>query len=340
MKSFFVLIALFAMFISTPILCVIVDRPALERALVGACADGAEDQVRQLVSILHTIGGPGTDTRIGRAAVTTACDHGHLQVAQWIAAALVVRELPIMVGGVLSHAARRGDAAVVRWLITEFETPMAIVSDIFADACAGGNLEIVQGLVCIFALTVDAVRLRACRVLRLACEAGHLSVAEWLGAHFELTTSDARAQSDYALRFACANGHLGVAQWLVERFGLDARDARTHNCAALRDACANGHLATAKWLVEIFGLAEHVRDGDDHALRGACLNDHLATVQWLVGTFNITTATDGLRSYLRHANCPSATPLGRFVRRTAPPNASARWLTEHLRNCGVSVPMA
>jgi hypothetical protein len=202
-----------------------------------------------------------------RIALSSSCEMGRLELAQWLAATF----------GLTAKDAR-GDLN---------NCPLL-------DSCANGHLAVAQWLTATFGLTAEDARCWENYALRFSCANGHLAVAQWLTATFGLTAEDARCANNDTFRMSCANGHLAVAQWLTATFSLTAEDARWCSNHAFRFSCANGHLAVAQWLVDTFRLtAEDAPCLDNFALRFSCENGHLAVAQWLAAAFGLAARDAG-----------------------------------------------
>lgn len=245
-----------------------------------ACTAGDLDAVQAAAARLGVAGSRDWfGQQSARGYLVDACWHGHLAVAQWLAAKLCLTPTDARADGVNSAlicACVAGHSAVVAWLASHFGLDRA-------DAQSNNN-----------------------QALRGACANGRLETAQLMAATFKLRLEDVRANDHECLCKACENGHLAVAQWLVTGFGIDAAEVRRHQAVCGRDlrqsalwaACAVGHLAIISWLVRAYGLsADYIR-----AMRGgsllntACGAGHLAVVQYYVREAGLAAPDDLARA--------------------------------------------
>lgn len=194
-------------------LSVILDRQAVLQQKAWYRSAAGEGNLR-LLKVLVDSRTPDQADQLN--AFQIACQHGHLEVAQWLTKRFSLT--PANARASHNYALRQ--------------------------ACGQGHLELVQWLTEYFKLKPDDARACSNWALRCACSNGHLELAQWLVRHFNLDATDARTDDNLILCQTSGNGHLGVVQWLMQHFSLGGNDARP----ALRYADANGQIALTDWL--------------------------------------------------------------------------------------------
>jgi ankyrin repeat protein len=234
-----------------------------------------------------------TDEELGQYCVfETVCAGGGLARFHWF-----VCEFAVDAGGTLEPlltACSHGQLEVAQWLAGRATCEIrAERNRVFHETCAHGQLAVAQWLADRFALTVADAREHPCRTFSMACANGHLATAQWLETRFGLSLCDALADRHRALRGACAHGHLAVVEWLARRFSLTERVVPARHLRwALDLACSDGHQAVAEWVIDTFGLMASVasRSGIHEAVRWLCAACHYGRpelAQWLITRFEL-----------------------------------------------------
>ena len=218
--------------------------------------------------------------RYDEHAFRVACEHGYLDIAQWL----------FSLGGVDLHrldeyafrwSCKMGHLNVAQWL---HQTGIRIKSpiDIHAEndyafrwSCKLGNLEIPQWLLSLGGVNIHS---EAEYSFKWTCWLGHLSTAQWLFEYSLKNQSpiEVHIGHDFAFRWACRNGHLPVMQWI---YSLGNTQVHAQNDYSFRWLCRNGHLKAAKWLYSLGGIDLHAEN--EYPLRFASENGHLNIVQFL-----------------------------------------------------------
>lgn len=186
-------------------------------------------------------------------------------------------------GSPFGHICKTGQLDAVQRYVQEYDiTPSSFTAPhsktipyfIIGDACAGGNLEVINWL--LDWSGVDA-RIAGNEPFVRACENGQTHVAEWLTNQFSLTAEDAGdggwlgKKPNHPFLQACRGGHLKTAQWLVTRFG----DAVASPVKAL--VLSTRHPDVVAWLVEHFYHKED--DGSETAAFARAHQDDLNPTQ-------------------------------------------------------------
>jgi hypothetical protein len=208
----------------------------------------------------------------------------------------------------LRFAAKRGQTAVVIWLVDRFgltaEAALACDNYTLRAACGYGHVGTARLLISRFGLPPDGVALqRACAgghlavaqllvqmwgagldvhagdgaALAAAAAGGHQSVVDWLMGECPKTLTAAGAMA--ALHCACCGGDLAAVQRIVRGSRLDVERLQAREL--VHSACECGHLEVAQWLAQFGWPGRHA----PATLMAACAAGHLAVAQWLVATY-------------------------------------------------------
>ena len=254
-----------------------------------------------------------------------ACEHGLLDIAQWLHGEGASLYATSILGTPLHYASTAGHLDIAQWLHSVGADLRA--TDNAKDtplhrACTAGHLDVAQWLhnagaslnatnsvgdgaevrLPAFDLTaaqaavadgasVSARNMHGEEPLHLACLEGHLDVARWLhgaGTSLDATTN----RGDTPLLYACMKGKLNIAQWLHSvGASLDATDSEGNR--SLHQACRRGHLDIAQWLHSAGASLHTTSSGGLTPLHLACSAGRLETTSWLCSAgADATTETD------------------------------------------------
>jgi hypothetical protein len=197
-------------------------------ALKAACVNNNREMVQWMVTRLKMPSDLFADDECDLSAFRTACAHGSLEIAQWVA-----------------------DYFHLHWRQVRAHNDAALRA-----ACTNGHLAVAEWLVDTFAYARDTIRGNQNCLFRLACAHGQREVAQWLTRRFQLDVADVNDCAGSALRRACAGAHVATVRWLAPQCmdpairwrALRAARKQGHgvvicqllNCAPAAGGCAPG----------------------------------------------------------------------------------------------------
>jgi hypothetical protein len=319
------------------------DRDAIVSAFDYACACGL---LEKLVWLDATFDLAARGWCAGERGITSACDNGHLEAAEWCARTFAP-VLRVEYAAIAHQACTDGRLDIAGWCLQwrhagSEEPHEATNNATFATICARGHLSAAMWFVEHFrvpphgsgpVMAIARARegpgpaamiawLRATYPTKLnmpafiydLCDAGHLGLAQRLAPQAGLLAPFAyNIDLRNALALASSAGHITVVTWLLQSIALGSRSIGARDC--IWPACAHGQLEMLQWLAATHGGVM----GVTHMLSGfasACARGHVAVAKWIAAKYALHT-TPGVATTLRSA-FKDACATGH--------EAAARWL--------------
>lgn len=243
-----------------------------------------------------------------------ACQHGHLQIAQWIQEMHSVCIWRDIYTESMYLACVNGHLPVVEWLLNNLNATLPLMKKypyVFDTTCMVGHLEVAQLLYKIYTIADDDIK----KAFLASCEKGKTSVVMWLYNYvsrgvrlngylsairecrlelakamynetpFEFTASEIK--STLTTLFSKEDWQ-PMATWLIEKYP-DEHPGIAWAFMKFIDSCKGGELERAKWIVKHLQTKDNpidIEDGFFVAVRG----NHLEVTKWLL-TFGISSNT-------------------------------------------------
>jgi len=146
-----------------------------------------------------------------------------------------------------------------------------------------GSLDIVQELLKVRGIDVNAAMMQDTTPLMQASYYGHLEVVQALLAVAEINVNAATKQGQTALMGASFSGHPDVVRVLLAKTGIDVNAAHNGGYTALHFAAEMGHLDVAHVLLTVPGININAADNEGYTpLYLAAVNGHREIVRALL----------------------------------------------------------
>ena len=166
-------------------------------------------------------------------------------------------------------------------------------------AAEKGSLDIVQELMKVRGIDVNAAMIQDTTPLMQASYYGHLEVVQALLAAAEINVNAATKQGQTALMGASFGGHPDVVRVLLAKTGIDVNAAHNGGYTALHFAAEMGHLDVVRVLLTAPGININAADNEGYTpLYLAAVNGHREIVRALLADPRLDlTVRDGTPLY-------------------------------------------
>jgi hypothetical protein len=216
-----------------------------------------------------------------KRAFVIACSNGHVSITQWLLEMYDINNFNFEHSSVyfdysyeLSTALEHPE--MENWLYHNNILPRSSdrVSQIFCKLCCSGNLSIIQRFYQSFSASID-IHYLSDQPFVEACHSGNLELVQWL---YGLGNINIHTDRETPFLRACES-NLEIVKWL---YSLDGQiDVYINDSEAFRYACWHGDLTIAQWLFyEVEGGSQQIKL-HPYIFQGVFDYGHLHVIQWL-----------------------------------------------------------
>lgn len=250
----------------------------------------------------------------GTTVFMAALSHGSLDVFQWLVSQLYGNVASPDLDGFLHFAARRGQLAIVEWLITAKNLVLDEKTMMNAHKSMNGALlawleqyqqsklthsnslpSVTEIVSAIDAGDLDALKImhmqyslnilgdqHHLKIVQYVAAKGQLEILQWL-INDNIFSEFSLIEGENAILLAVSRGHVNIVQWVHQQFGRQIITAQyTKGYDGVLLAAYYGHLLLLKWFAEHnYSFAVHTKTGFSPLL-AAIRGNNYKVVEWLL----------------------------------------------------------